>query len=97
MLRKTLTTLSLIGLLLSVGLWVLSYWGIAYVGQRYVTTLEYGQIRMHRDSSVSIVEVGIASSSGFEFETDWLPLLESYPDGACDVFVPLSNERRITD
>ncbi len=30
MLRKTLTILSLIGLLLSVGLWGVSYWGVRY-------------------------------------------------------------------
>ncbi len=33
MIRKSLTTLSLIGLLLSVGLWGVSYWSLAKVNR----------------------------------------------------------------
>ena len=33
MIRTTLTLLSLLGLLLSVGLWGVSYWGIEYRGE----------------------------------------------------------------
>ena len=41
MLRKTLTILSLLGLLLSVGLWGVSYWRVDYQG-RYALTLTHG-------------------------------------------------------
>ncbi len=44
MLRKTLTILSLIGLLLSVGLWGACYWGIGYEGSHHMIALTGGGV-----------------------------------------------------
>ena len=46
MLHKTLTILSLIGLLLSVAAWGVSYWKLAYVGS--VSALLEGEWRLSR-------------------------------------------------
>jgi len=44
MFRKTLTILTLIGLLLSLGLWGASYWRFAYGGPMHGVMLRYGWI-----------------------------------------------------
>ncbi len=58
MLRKTLTILSLIGLLLSVGLWGVSYFNWAYGGDRYHWDLERGNVCVERIYGV-IIEDGV--------------------------------------
>ena len=50
MLRKTLTILSLIGLLISVGLWAASYWNIRHRGQKYTCGIKRGAVTwMHNE------------------------------------------------
>ena len=46
MLRKTLTILSLIGLLLSVGLWGVSYCPFLYFGNRFLLGMSRGNVRL---------------------------------------------------
>ncbi len=48
MIRKTLTILSLIGLLLSVGLWGVSYWDFKYVDGKFNLFLDSGWFGSHR-------------------------------------------------
>ena len=52
MIRKTLTILSLIGLLLSVGLWGTSYWHFLYVDGKFNISLKSGLLRIHRGRSL---------------------------------------------
>ncbi len=74
MLRKTLTMISLIGLLLSTGLWAASYWNLTAVlsSQRPTIQLSRGTLRIRWDHyahwPLSRYEVG-----GFAFSTDWAP------------------------
>jgi len=48
MIRKTLTIFSLIGLLLSVGLWGMSYWDFLYVDGKFNIFLKSGCLGIHR-------------------------------------------------
>ncbi len=48
MLRRTLTILSLFGLLLSVGLWGASYWHFLYVDGKFNIFLKSGWLGIHR-------------------------------------------------
>ncbi len=60
MLRKTLTILSLLGLLLSVGLWALSFGGFF---------LGYGDLQLELyDSGLSIIYWGLEKDSGWWLE-----------------------------
>ena len=77
MLRKTLTTLSLIGLLISVGLWGASYFDISYRTHNPVRARECAiSINGGAVGYVLLPSGGSSGwrSSGFEgFETLWLP------------------------
>ncbi len=83
MIRKTITILSLIGLLLSVGLWGVSYFCLAYafgspghktadiyLHQGYVSMLKYEFIGPH--------ELGFRRSDFDGFHTAWIPRLKFY-------------------
>ena len=84
MLRKTLTILSLIGLLLSVGLWGVSYWNIkrvinactAYVGLSRGAVVGSGFVDVD-----GVVEWDMETmSSGFDgFATYWIPRYHETP------------------
>ncbi len=52
MLRKTVTVLSLIGLLLSVGAWGVSYWHFLYVDGKFNIFLKSGWLDIHRGRSL---------------------------------------------
>ncbi len=80
MLRKTLTILSLIGLLLSVGLWGVSYLNVGYVSSRRQTRsvrVANGLLRVSQ--SMLIYEetnpswLGLHSSGFTGFHTSWTP------------------------
>ncbi len=73
MIRKTLTILSLLGLLLSVGLWGASYWNIRHRGQKYTCGIKRGAVTwMHNEHGLkyqpSYVVGGYSS-----MRTIWLP------------------------
>ncbi len=102
MLRKTLTIVSLLGLLLSVGLWGVSYWLFTYFNLRYECYLNEGQlICMRLDSPKKVLRPEFAGlrSHGFRgSKTNWK--IEHYriatvirPGGvttsATDVRIPL--------
>ncbi|MCH8052571.1 MAG: hypothetical protein IH895_00775 [Planctomycetes bacterium] len=80
MIRKTLTILSLIGLLLSVGLWAASYFNVEYVSSRRQThsvRVANGLLRVSQ--SMLIYEepdpswIGLHSSGFTGFHTSWTP------------------------
>ncbi len=50
MIRKTLTIISLIGLLLSVGLWAASYFNLSYVHGNSILGLRFGCAEWARDA-----------------------------------------------
>ena len=87
MLRTTLTVLSLVGLLLSVGAWLLSYWNLAYVGsQSSLVDGEWGLSRGCFLYSEFSVRSDLSSSwvtRGYDWvcvgfwglETEWWPQL----------------------
>ncbi len=91
MIRKTLTIISLIGLLLSVGAWGVSYFHLSFTppytnGNDLMIRVDYGTVRSYYNKH----EIGdnfkrpsypIASISGFKgFETHWLHFMW-YKDG----------------
>ncbi len=79
MIRKALTILSLIGLLLSVGLWGVSYFNTWYSCPKYSVQLRWGGLRyFHRWQAV-----GHESEWRFDgyrgMETVWIPRATPYP------------------
>ena len=93
MLRKTLTILSLIGLLLSMGLWGVSYFNVVYFGHHFRGegfALQYGCLRLSQGD--------LASFSGWRWggyqgcRTVWIPTgsryypWEYYPSDSLAVF-----------
>ena len=95
MIRRTLTTLSLIGLLLSVGLWGVSYFSISY--ERTLdgmwTRLELTGAKlyyMEADFSDSDSTVGSWSIDGFSFKSGSpVPWMTFGPLGFWSVNMPL--------
>ena len=97
MLRKTLTILTLVGLLLSVGLWGVSYWNMAVLIDRpsYFATAQAGQalLRINVDATQS----GNAGQSttewwmgGFSsFETSIVGPWISHYHGTTSIVIPL--------
>ncbi len=98
MLRKTLTILSLIGLLLSVGLWGVSYFNLSYTIRKYSILYQYAAERggLHYSSQTPIhsfrLDGGYRILVGRwwrlrgprDFETKWVPSIgEDY------LFIPL--------
>ena len=85
MIRKVLTILSLIGLLLSVGAWAVSYGFPRYWFSTGNTALITGHYTLLWDGGVTYPSL---SSSGFEwngctpFKTQWLPKLTTIPRNA---------------
>ncbi|MCH8852189.1 MAG: hypothetical protein IID41_05995 [Planctomycetes bacterium] len=94
MLRRALTILSLIGLLLSVGLWGLSCWGISYKAQTgaFVTVIYGSLIIANHDAPISADAAGWHSLGDFTFFTEmgW-PAAFRYPNfpGDWEVWMPL--------
>ena len=89
MLRKTLTILSLIGLLLSVGLWGVSYLDMGHRGQKYTWGITMGAVfwmhdEHHRDYQPSYVVQGYRS-----MRTIWLPHAISHRGSVVHVVLPL--------
>ena len=89
MIRKTLTILSLLGLLLSVGLWGASYWVVTYrFKSGDIGRLMYGAVDWLEPSSVqrqmwNILDLGDPRSRlqihGFDsFETNWTHSRQTY-------------------
>ena len=95
MIRKTLTILSLIGLLLSMGLWGVSYFSISYEWtlDGVWTRLELSAAKfyyMQWDLSDSDSTVGRWSIEGFSFESGGpVPWMTFGPLGAWSVSMPL--------
>ena len=83
MIRKTLTILSLIGLLLSVWLWGVSYWYTGYYGPngKYLAATEYGSLRFIYAWQVDDNErEGIWFIQGYKnLATRWTPAIATYP------------------
>ena len=80
MLRKLLTILSLIGLLLSIGLWGLSYLNVAYVSSRRKTNsvrVANGLLRVSQSMLIYKEPdpswTGLHSSGFTGFHTSWTP------------------------
>ena len=86
MIHKTLTILSLIGLLLSVGLWGVSYWEplyhtddgvVLWAGHGRGSLTNLGRVRLAPTNPVDLIQkkhLGFEWSHGFRgFETDWRP------------------------
>ena len=80
MFRKTLTILSLIGLLLSVSAWVMSYWGVERIvpsGAGTVTfnrgCLTFGRWDIMLTPPVSIAQPVWVIHEFWGFRTNWLP------------------------
>ena len=88
MLRKTLTLLSLIGLLLSVGLWGVSYWNLVRVNSKRAISVAQGgfesrnrfphslyiPMRKRPDGSIEALPFNRWFFSGFGgWQTRWLP------------------------
>ena len=99
MLRKTLTILSLIGLLLSVGLWGVSYSGIDRVWRSLETVHGETIHTIHglvlRDGAVGLFAVGWGSSTnyidpvrGYCLHTVWMPQGSFYSRNAYGVLIP---------
>ena len=98
MLRKTLTILSLIGLLLSVGLWGVSYFNFCYCGTKYGFVLMQGGVsNIHEDvpgyalysphfNCFVFTGWGLAGFEGWT--TVWLPRWASWGRLPC-VLLPL--------
>ena len=100
MLRRTLTIFSLIGLLLSVGLWGLSYWVVTYrfnsgdIGRLMfgaVDWLEPGTVQRQMWKSIAVFDprselhvVGFDNS-----ETNWTPSRQTYVTGMVRTIIPL--------
>ncbi len=81
MLRKTLTILSLIGLLLSMGLWGMSYFNIWYYCPKYSFALQFGGVRyFHRWQAVGDESESLWRFDGYGgMETVWIPRATPYP------------------
>ncbi len=75
MIRKTLTILSLIGLLLSVGLWGVSYWHPYFISERYTFWVSMGCLNVIEiPSEVTRRAYGNSRWRTFRsFHTIWLP------------------------
>jgi len=98
MLRKTLTTLSLLGLLLSVGLWGVSHFHFSYTIRTRSILSEYAAVRggIQYSSETPINSFGLDGRIRLlvgrwwrlrglrDFETKWLPSIGEY-----DLFIPL--------
>ena len=98
MLRKTLTTLSLLGLLLSVGLWGVSHFHFSYTIRTRSILSEYAAVRggLQYSSETPINSFGLDGRirllvgrwwklRGLRgFETKWVP-----STGECYLFIPL--------
>ena len=80
MLRKTLTIFSRIGLLLSVGLWAVSYLNVEYVSsRRQINSVRVANGLLRVSQSMLIYEdsdpswLGLHSSGFSGFDTSWTP------------------------
>ena len=75
MLRKNLTILSLLGLLLSAGLWGVSYFHIECARSGYIFTIVAGTLSMiAMDDSERKATPDFCRCHGFwGFQTDWIP------------------------
>ena len=102
MLRKALTILSLIGLLLSVGLWGLSHWNLVHLNSKrtmmiaqggygfrklYPTRSLYIAMRKKPDGSIEPLARNRWHSNGFgAWQTRWLPEFSRSP---LYIYIPL--------
>jgi len=88
MIRKTLTILSLIGLLLSVGLWGASYWRIKYRMNRSQFSVWNGKVgymavgpqvsTKRKQLPLGWIVYGLRKR-GYRFSTNWTPQLSGNP------------------
>ena len=91
MIRKTLTIFSLIGLLLSVGLWGVGYFDISYTWvsidtdvahERTVWSLSFGGFGSYQSTTQTYLSRRLGDGfrvEGFDgFATDWLPSLSVF-------------------
>ena len=95
MLRKTLTIFSLIGLLVSVGAWGVSYVRITYAWNSvdawhsyYLSAGSFGLIVVHR-SVGSIGNVGWDVERFRGFHTAWTPQIPFFSRDSYAVFIPI--------
>ena len=101
MIRKTVTLFSLIGLLLSVGLWGVSYWNLVRINYKRAMSVAQGgfesrdvfphslyiPMQIKPDGSVEPLHLNRWSFSGFGgWQTRWLPEFSRSPQ---HIYVPL--------
>jgi len=67
MLRKTLTILALIGLLLSVGAWGVSYWGIKYFREADASASQYSLV----SGTMQVIRLDEETLRGMMWRNDW--------------------------
>ena len=94
MVRKTLTILSLIGLLLSVGLGGVSYWGISYNAQTgaFVSVDSGSLIIGNRGAPIQADYAGWRYWGDYPFYMQmWWPSVSRYPNlpGGWEAWMPL--------
>ena len=89
MLRKTLTILSLIGLLLSVGAWGASYLVVGHKGKGHTIALHEGGIDYTRDTYDDRVEPYWYLAGFRGFRMHWRLYFYARPGGDWGVFIPL--------
>ena len=78
MIRKTLTILSLIGLLLSVGLWGMSYWNVGYAAGSWDIAVLRGTIALHSVPSQGYKgDWHVGGYMGF-YNIMWRPMLGNF-------------------
>ena len=90
MIRKTLTILSFVGLLLSVGLWGASYLNIGRRGQKYTWGITRGAVLWMHDEHYRI---GYVPSYFVQYyrgmQTVWMPHVLSHRGSVVHVIIPL--------
>ena len=89
MLRKTLTTLSLIGLLLSLGLWTVSYLDIVRTGQKYTWGITRGAVFWMHDEHFMGYQPSYFVRGYRSMRTMWLPHAIRHRGSVVHVVLPL--------
>ena len=79
MIRKTLTIFSLIGLLLSVGAWGMSYWRLGFDNKQVLLDLEYGCLGLVWREIPKTARPQIFYRGYSGLRTDWSPIYRKGP------------------
>ena len=89
MIRKTLTNLSLLGLLLSVGLWGVSYLDIGHRGQKYTWGIIRGAVFWMHDEHRQDYQPSYFVGGYRSMRTIWLPHAIRHRGSVVHVVIPL--------